>query len=306
MEALGRMAGGIAHDFNNLLTVINSWAELLMEEPGLSTRVQRGMAQIKEAGHKATGLTRQLLAFTRRQLVERKTLNLNDRVTDIVELMKRVIGEDINLVVTLDPSLGLIKADPGQIEQVVMNLVVNARDAMPHGGRLELETTEVSIVHSDPFWPDPLTPGPYMTLVVRDTGCGMDADTLAHMFEPFFTDEGTRKGNRPGSLYRVRHCQAERWHGGNKKRTGKRHELHDLPAACRPAGRSTAPDSTTGRDSRDGRKQFCSSKTTTWSGDWLRPYSLPKTTPCYPHVRPRKHWKWPDAKSGLSHSCSPI
>ncbi len=198
MEALGRMAGGIAHDFNNLLTVINSWAELLMEEPGLSTRVQRGVAQIKEAGHKATGLTRQLLAFTRRQLVERKTLNLNDRVTDIVELMKRVIGEDINLVVTLDPSLGLIKADPGQIEQVVMNLVVNARDAMPHGGRLELETTEVSIVHSDPFWPDPLTPGPYVTLVVRDTGCGMDADTLAHMFEPFFTTKELGKGTGLG------------------------------------------------------------------------------------------------------------
>ncbi len=198
MEALGRMAGGIAHDFNNLLTVINSWAELLLEEPGLNARVRRGVGQMKEAGYKATGLTRQLLAFTRHQLVERKALNLNDRVVDIAELMKRVIGEDINLVVTLDPTLGFIKADPGQIEQVIMNLVVNARDAMPYGGRLELETKEVSISHTDPCWPDPLAPGPYTTLVVRDTGCGMDAETQAHIFEPFFTTKEQGKGTGLG------------------------------------------------------------------------------------------------------------
>jgi two-component system cell cycle sensor histidine kinase/response regulator CckA len=198
MEALGRMAGGIAHDFNNLLTVINSWAELLLEEPGLSARVQRGVGQMKEAGHKATGLTRQLLAFTRHQLVERKALNLNDRVVDIAELMKRVIGEDINLVVTLDPTLGFIKADPGQIEQVIMNLVVNARDAMPYGGRLELETKEVSVSHTEPLWPDVLASGPYVTLVVRDTGCGMDAETQAHIFEPFFTTKEQGKGTGLG------------------------------------------------------------------------------------------------------------
>lgn len=198
MEALGRMAGGVAHDFNNLLTIINSWAELLMDEPGLTSRAQRGMAQIREAGNKATGLTRQLLAFTRHQVVERQALNLNERVRDIVELMKRVIGEDIDLVLTLDPTLGRIKADPGQIEQVVMNLVVNARDAMPHGGRLELETGEVAISHSDPFWPDPLPPGPYVTLAVRDTGCGMSADTLAHVFEPFFTTKELGKGTGLG------------------------------------------------------------------------------------------------------------
>ncbi|ULA68670.1 MAG: PAS domain S-box protein [Nitrospira sp.] len=198
MEALGRMAGGVAHDFNNLLTIINSWAELLLEEPGLTSRAQRGMTQIKEAGSKATGLTRQLLAFTRHQVVERQSLNLNERVSDIVELMKRVIGEDIHLVLTLDPTLGRIKADPGQIEQVVMNLVVNARDAMPHGGRLELETGEVMVSHSDPFWPDPLPPGPYITLTVRDTGCGMSADTLAHVFEPFFTTKELGKGTGLG------------------------------------------------------------------------------------------------------------
>ena len=198
MEALGRMAGGVAHDFNNLLTIINSWAELLMDEPGLTSRAQRGMAQIKDAGNKATGLTRQLLAFTRHQIVERQPLNLNDRVSDIVELMKRVLGEDIQLVLDLDPMLGRIKADPGQIEQVVMNLVVNARDAMPHGGRLELETGEVTVTHSDPFWPDPLPPGPYVTLAVRDTGCGMSVETLGHLFEPFFTTKELGKGTGLG------------------------------------------------------------------------------------------------------------
>jgi len=198
MEALGRMAGGVAHDFNNLLTIINSWAELLMDEPGLTSRAQRGMAQIRDAGNKATGLTRQLLAFTRHQIVERQPLNLNDRVSDIVELMKRVIGEDIQLVLKMDPTLGHIKADAGQIEQVVMNLVVNARDAMPHGGRLELETGELTVTHSDPFWPDPLIPGPYVTLAVRDTGCGMSVETLGHLFEPFFTTKELGKGTGLG------------------------------------------------------------------------------------------------------------
>lgn len=198
MEALGRMAGGVAHDFNNLLTIINSWAELLMDEPGLTSRAQRGMAQIRDAGNKATGLTRQLLAFTRHQIVERQPLNLNDRVSDIAELMKRVIGEDIQLVLNLDPTLGRIKADAGQIEQVVMNLVVNARDAMPHGGRLELETGELMVTHSDPFWPDPLIPGLYVTLAVRDTGCGMSVETLGHLFEPFFTTKELGKGTGLG------------------------------------------------------------------------------------------------------------
>lgn len=198
MDALGRMAGGIAHDFNNLLTIINSWAELLTDEPGQSIRTQRGMIQIKEAGNKAAALTQQLLAFTRHQIVERQPLNLNDRVTDIVELMKRVIGENVQLVLALDPTLGRIKADPGQIEQVIMNLVVNARDAMPQGGCLELETKAVSINHSDSLSPDPLLPGSYVMLAVRDTGCGMEADILTQVFEPFFTTKELGKGTGLG------------------------------------------------------------------------------------------------------------
>lgn len=198
MEALGRMAGGIAHDFNNLLTVINSWSEILLTESTLDPRTNQGLNQIREAGNKAASLTRQLLAFSRHQLVRQQILNLNDRVTDIVDLMRRVIGEDINLIVTLDPIVGPIYADPGQIEQVVMNLVVNARDAMPQGGRLELETREQQITQSDSSWPDSIRPGPYVTLAVRDTGCGMDAETLAHVFEPFFTTKDRGKGTGLG------------------------------------------------------------------------------------------------------------
>ncbi|WHZ25154.1 MAG: hypothetical protein OJF47_004266 [Nitrospira sp.] len=198
MEALGRMAGGIAHDFNNLLTVINSWSEILLTESTLNPRTNQGLNQIREAGNKAASLTRQLLAFSRHQLVRQQILNLNDRVTDIVDLMRRVIGEDINLIVTLDPTVGPIHADPGQIEQVVMNLVVNARDAMPQGGRLELETKEQQITQSDSSWPDSIRPGPYVTLAVRDTGCGMDAETLAHVFEPFFSTKDRGKGTGLG------------------------------------------------------------------------------------------------------------
>ncbi|HEX2055757.1 MAG TPA: response regulator [Nitrospiraceae bacterium] len=198
MEALGRMAGGIAHDFNNLLTVINSWSELLLEHAALEDKWQRGLMQIKEAGDKAAGLTRQLLMFTRHQAVEQQIMNLNERVMSIVELMQRVIGEDIQLVVELDPHLGPVRADAGQIEQVIMNLVVNARDAMPQGGRLELTTKTVLIEEADPSCHDELRPGSYAVLTVRDSGCGMDADTLAHIFEPFFTTKERGKGTGLG------------------------------------------------------------------------------------------------------------
>ncbi|GMV50134.1 response regulator [Nitrospirales bacterium NOB] len=198
MEALGRMAGGIAHDFNNLLTVINSWSELLLSESPPSSRIHGGLTQISEAGNKAAGLTRQLLAFSRHQVTKPQLLNLNDRVTDILDLLQRVIGEDIELSVSLNSTLGPIHADPGQIEQVVMNLVVNARDAMPHGGRLELETREFQVAPPDALWPDTLRPGPYVTLTVRDTGCGMDPDTLGHIFEPFFTTKERGKGTGLG------------------------------------------------------------------------------------------------------------
>jgi PAS domain S-box-containing protein len=198
MEALGRMAGGIAHDFNNLLTVINSWSELLLEHASMDEKWQRGLMQIKEAGDKAAGLTRQLLAFTRHQVVEQQVMNLNERVMSIVEMMQRVIGEDIQLAVNLDPQLGQVKADAGQIEQVIMNLVVNARDAMPQGGRLELRTQTIRLKETDAPPHDELQPGSYAVLMVRDSGCGMDAETLAHIFEPFFTTKERGKGTGLG------------------------------------------------------------------------------------------------------------
>ena len=198
MEALGRMAGGIAHDFNNLLTVINSWSELLLDHCTLEGKTRMGLTQIKEAGDKAAGLTRQLLAFTRHQVVEQQVMNLNERVISVVELMQRVIGEDINLTVALDPELGRVKADAGQIEQVIMNLVVNARDAMPHGGRLELQTRTVHIEQADNTCHGELRPGSYAVLTVRDSGCGMTAETMAHIFEPFFTTKERGKGTGLG------------------------------------------------------------------------------------------------------------
>jgi CheY-like chemotaxis protein/two-component sensor histidine kinase len=198
MEALGRMAGGIAHDFNNLLTVINSWSALLLEHASVGEKWKRGLTHIKEAGDKAAGLTRQLLAFTRQQVVEQQVMSLNERVMSIVELMQRVIGEDIHLAVNLDPHLWQVKADPGQIEQVIMNLVVNARDAMPQGGRLELMTRNVRIEETDIAGREELHPGSYVVLTVRDSGCGMDAETMAHIFEPFFTTKERGKGTGLG------------------------------------------------------------------------------------------------------------
>ena len=197
MEALGRMASGIAHDFNNLLTVINSWSALLLEHASVEEKWKRGLTHIKEAGDKAAGLTRQLLAFTRQQVVEQQVMSLNERVMSIVELMQRVIGEDIHLVVNLDPHLWQVKADAGQIEQVIMNLVVNARDAMPQGGRLELMSQNVRIEETDSARQE-LRPGSYAVLTVRDSGCGMDEETLAHIFEPFFTTKERGKGTGLG------------------------------------------------------------------------------------------------------------
>jgi two-component system cell cycle sensor histidine kinase/response regulator CckA len=198
MEALGTMAGGIAHDFNNLLTVINSWSALLLERASMGEKEKHGLTQIKEAGDKAAGLTSQLLAFTRRQVVEQQAMNLNERVMSIVELMQRVIGEDIHLAVHLDPHLAQVKGDAGQIEQVIMNLVVNARDAMPQGGRLELMTRNVDIEETDHCRQEELRPGSYAVLTVRDSGCGMDAKTRAQIFEPFFTTKERDKGTGLG------------------------------------------------------------------------------------------------------------
>ena len=192
MEAVGRLAGGIAHDFNNLLMVISGYSEFLLgqigDDPGM-----RGHAQeIANAAARATSLTRQLLAFSRKQMLDPRIVDLNGVVAENVKMLTRVIGEDIDLVMVPGPDIGAVKADPGQIEQVIMNLAVNARDAMPQGGRLTIETANVTLDANYARFHAPVKPGDYVMLAISDTGVGMDADTQAHIFEPFYTTKGLK------------------------------------------------------------------------------------------------------------------
>jgi len=198
LEAIGRLAGGVAHDFNNLINIVLGYAQLLNSEPNLTERIRNGLAQICRAGERAASLTNQLLAFSRKQVLQPCILNLNSIVSDIEKMLSRVIGEDIELVTKLDSSLLPITADPVQVEQVLMNLAVNARDAMPHGGRLLMETANVELDESDPRRPGGSPVGPYVRMTVSDSGHGMNAETLQRVFEPFFTTKDPGKGTGLG------------------------------------------------------------------------------------------------------------
>ena len=191
MEAVGRLAGGVAHDFNNLLTVIMGRGELVRDRLPADDPLRRDVDLIVATAGRAAALTRQLLAFSRRQVLAPKVIDLNAVVLGVEKMLGRLIGEDIELHVALAPGVGCVKADPGQIEQVIMNLVVNARDAMPHGGRLAIETADATV-------DDPGLHGPAVMLAVSDTGCGMDAATQSHLFEPFFTTKEQGKGTGLG------------------------------------------------------------------------------------------------------------
>ena len=198
MEAVGRLAGGVAHDFNNLLTIINGYTDLLHDRLASDTEASTYLNEIQNAGERAAGLTRQLLAFSRRQVLTPRVLDLNEVVSNLGNMLTRLIGEHIELRTTLKPSLWQVKADPGQIDQVIMNLAVNARDAMPTGGKLTIETNNVELDEVYPVTHPTVKPGPHVMLSVSDNGVGMTAGTRARIFEPFFTTKEQGKGTGLG------------------------------------------------------------------------------------------------------------
>jgi PAS domain S-box-containing protein len=201
MEAVGRLAGGLAHDFNNLLTVIKGYSRMVLDEPRRKREEENFreiVAHIDSAADRAAALTRHLLAFSRKQVLQPKVIDLNALMVNLDKMLRRLIGEDIAIVTVAAPDLGSVKADPGQIELVIMNLVVNARDAMPKGGKLTLETTNVELDAEYARDHDGVEPGRYVMLAVSDTGAGMDAQTLALIFEPFFTTKELGRGTGLG------------------------------------------------------------------------------------------------------------
>lgn len=198
MEAVGQLAGGVAHDFNNILTAISGYSDLLLRNLKDGDPKRAYAAEIKKASERAAALTQQLLAFSRRQVISPKVVNLNNIVKDMARMLGRIIGENIDLVTLLSEDLWNVKVDPNQIEQVIMNLSVNAKDAMPDGGKLIIETANVHLDEEYAKIHAPLQPGPYVMLAITDTGCGMDAETLSHIFEPFFTTKEKGKGTGLG------------------------------------------------------------------------------------------------------------
>ena len=198
MEAVGRLAGGIAHDFNNLLTAIIGTTALVLEDLGLESRARLDIQEIEKAAKRAAGLTRQLLIFSRQQVLEPRALDLNALVSNLEKMLHRLIGEDIELRTKQATALGAVRADPGQLEQAIVNLVVNARDAMPQGGRLTIETADVELDRGYVAGHVPTQPGPYVLLAISDTGVGMDGATKARLFEPFFTTKEPGRGTGLG------------------------------------------------------------------------------------------------------------
>ncbi|MFN8456117.1 MAG: PAS domain S-box protein [Anaerolineae bacterium] len=198
MEAIGRLTGGIVHDFNNVLMVINGYADFLLNQQEVNKSFRDDLEQIRKAGQRAASLTRQLLAFSRKQWLQPQALNLNTVIADLEKMLRRMVGEDIEVVTNLSPNLGQVKADLGQLEQVILNLAANAREAMPDGGKLIIETANTTLNENGAHRSLIATPGSYVMLTVTDTGVGMDEETLAHIFEPFFTTKSLGQGTGLG------------------------------------------------------------------------------------------------------------
>jgi two-component system, cell cycle sensor histidine kinase and response regulator CckA len=196
LEAVGRLAGGVAHDFNNLVMIIKGYSDLLLDSATAESRPY--LEEIKQAGDRASGLTRQLLAFSRKQVLETQVLDPNQSVRNMAKMLRVLIGEDIELLTTFSDKTGRVQADPGQLEQVVMNLAVNARDAMPKGGKLIIETQACQLDAAYAATHPEVIPGAYVLLAVTDTGSGMSKDILEQVFEPFFTTKDPGKGTGLG------------------------------------------------------------------------------------------------------------
>ena len=198
MEAVGRLAGGVAHDFNNILTAIGGYTDLLLADLPLDDPRRQDVDEIHRAADRAAALTQQLLAFSRRQVLQPKVINVNALVVNVEKMLRRLIGEDVQLEAALAEDVGRVRADPGQLEQVLVNLAVNARDAMPGGGRLTIETSNIELDAAYATEHRTVAPGPYVLIAVSDTGTGMSADTQSHIFEPFFTTKEVGKGTGLG------------------------------------------------------------------------------------------------------------
>jgi two-component system cell cycle sensor histidine kinase/response regulator CckA len=198
MEAIGRLAGGVAHDFNNLLTAIGGYSHFLLNSLAADDKRREDVEQIKKAGETAAGLTRQLLAFSRQQVLQMKVVDCNFLVSDLEKMLRRIVSEDVKLTTVLSPEPGFIKSDPGQIEQVLLNLVVNAKDALPKGGSITIETSNVELKGDYARMHLQVKPGSYVMFAVSDSGTGMESETLTHLFEPFFTTKEQGKGTGLG------------------------------------------------------------------------------------------------------------
>jgi nitrogen-specific signal transduction histidine kinase len=198
MEAVGQLAGGVAHDFNNLLTTILGYSEMILEQLAKDSPVRAEVEEISKAGARAASLTQQLLAFSRKQVIMPRPIDLNETVKEARNMLERLIGENIRLVLSLDPDPGRVKADPHQIDQVLLNLAVNARDAMPDGGVLTVATANVAVEKDHAVARSEIVPGNYVVLSVADTGIGMDKETRARIFEPFFSTKEFGKGTGLG------------------------------------------------------------------------------------------------------------
>jgi PAS domain S-box-containing protein len=235
IEAMGRLAGGVAHDFNNLLTAILGYADIVLRRLEADHPLRGKVEEITKAGERAAALTRQLLVFSRKQDMQPRVVGLNAVVAELEKMLRRIIGEDVQLATSLAADLGRIRADPAQLEQVLLNLAVNARDAMPSGGLLVLETANAELDATYAREHVGVAPGRYVMLVVSDTGTGMSEETRRHIFEPFFTTKASGQGHGPGTRDGLRHRRPERRPHLGLQRTRPRHRLQGLSA---PRGRS--------------------------------------------------------------------